>query len=336
MCVCVRLCMLALCLPLSPRSHFLSLTCQRVTAQVLCTISVSCSLAVSAGHVPPWPQISMCGMYPPERYVFSLGFSIGSMLLGILLVINHLRASQLDPARTPWHGEVHLGVGLASALCLALMATVPVSEYPVPHVMFAVFFFVLVLIFQAINTATRLRNLGAAFSAHVAAKEGWMVLWMLACAVAFVTWQATGSTLSQYLAVAAVMLHFSPYVFELQDSHLHLQVRLYVHASGAYTDACLCVRMHAIARGTFLCLCLCLWLCLSRSVGFPSVCVSLFVCVCVSVCLSLILSHSRVRTRALSLPVNTCIEIGRFNMAGGRVRSRRQRRGRKHYSAPSA
>ena len=242
----------------------------------------------------------MCGMYPPERYVFSLGFSIGSMLLGILLVINHLRASKLDPARTPWHGEVHLGVGLASALCLALMATVPVSEYPVPHVMFAVFFFVLVLIFQAINTATRLRNLGAAFSAHVAAKEGWMVLWMLACAVAFVTWQATGSTLSQYLAVAAVMLHFSPYVFELQDSHLHLQVRLYVHASGAYTDACLCVRMHAIARGTFLCLCLCLRLCLSRSVGFPSVCVSLFVCVCFCLSVSHSLSFSRARARALS------------------------------------
>ena len=335
MCVCVRLCMLALCLPLSPRSHCLSLTCQRVTAQVLCTISVSCSLAVSAGHVPPWPQISMCGMYPPERYVFSLGFSIGSMLLGILLVINHLRASQLDPARTPWHGEVHLGVGLASALCLALMATVPVSEYPVPHVMFAVFFFVLVLIFQAINTATRLRNLGTAFSAHVAAKEGWMVLWMLACAVAFVTWQATGSTLSQYLAVAAVMLHFSPYVFELQDSHLHLQVRLYVHASGAYTDACLCVRcMPLRVVHSFVSVSVSGSVCLALSVSPP--CVSLSSCVCVSVCLSLILSHSRVRTRALSLPVNTCIEIGRFNMAGGRVRSRRQRRGRKHYSAPSA
>ena len=335
MCVCVRLCMLALCLPLSPRSHCLSLTCQRVTAQVLCTISVSCSLAVSAGHVPPWPQISMCGMYPPERYVFSLGFSIGSMLLGILLVINHLRASQLDPARTPWHGEVHLGVGLASALCLALMATVPVSEYPVPHVMFAVFFFVLVLIFQAINTATRLRNLGAAFSAHVAAKEGWMVLWMLACAVAFVTWQATGSTLSQYLAVAAVMLHFSPYVFELQDSHLHLQVRLYVHASGAYTDACLCVRcMPLRVVHSFVSVSVSGSVCLALSVSPP--CVSLSSCVCVSVCLSLILSHSRVRTRALSLPVNTCIEIGRFNTAGGRVKSRRQRRGRKHYSAPSA
>ena len=247
----------------------------------------------------------MCGMYPPERYVFSLGFSIGSMLLGILLVINHLRASKLDPARTPWLGEVHLGVGLASALCLALMATVPVSEYPVPHVMFAVFFFVLVLIFQAINTATRLRNLGAAFSAHVAAKEGWMVLWMLACAVAFVTWQATGSTLSQYLAVAAVMLHFSPYVFELQDSHLHLQVRLYVCAT-------VCARQWRIHRCLFMRAdaCHCAWyipLSLSLSPALSvSLCrfplrVCLSSCVCVSVCLSLILSHSRARARSLSL-----------------------------------
>ena len=302
MCVCVRLCMLALCLPLSPRSHCLSLTCQRVTAQVLCTISVSCSLAVSAGHVPPWPQISMCGMYPPERYVFSLGFSIGSMLLGILLVINHLRASKLDPARTPWLGEVHLGVGLASALCLALMATVPVSEYPVPHVMFAVFFFVLVLIFQAINTATRLRNLGAAFSAHVAAKEGWMVLWMLACAVAFVTWQATGSTLSQYLAVVAVMLHFSPYVFELQDSHLHLQVRLYVHASGAYTDACLCVRcMPLRVVHSFVSVSVSGSVCLALSVSPPCVSLSSCVCVFLSVCLSFSLILACARARSLSL-----------------------------------
>ena len=74
----------------------------------------------------------MCGMYPPERYVFSLGFSVGSMLLAILLVINHLRNERINPpTRSKWPAELLLGLGLSSTLCLALMATVPVSEFPV-------------------------------------------------------------------------------------------------------------------------------------------------------------------------------------------------------------
>jgi hypothetical protein len=39
------------------------------------TIGASCGIAWELGHIPPWPPVSMCGMYPPERYIFSLGLT---------------------------------------------------------------------------------------------------------------------------------------------------------------------------------------------------------------------------------------------------------------------
>ena len=73
----------------------------------LATITISCSLAISAQHVPAWPQISMCGMYPPERYVFSMGFTVCAGLLAMLLVINHVRNDHLRPPRSQqWSAEV--------------------------------------------------------------------------------------------------------------------------------------------------------------------------------------------------------------------------------------
>lgn len=175
----------------------------------------------------------MCGMYPPERYVFSMGFTIGSGLLAMLLVINHVRTQRFNPERAEWSAGVHLGIGLSSTLCLALMATVPVSEYPVPHVMFAVFFFLLVLIFQAINSVGRVRQLmrkysalGSGDSLTLAAKEAWMIVWMVICFVGFFLWQTTGSTVAQYAAVASVMLHFCPYIWEFRDTDVALKVEL--------------------------------------------------------------------------------------------------------------
>jgi len=167
-------------------------------ATILVTIAASCSLAISAQHIPPWPQISMCGMYPPERYVFSMGFTVGAGLLAMLLVINHVRNDHLRPARSQWSAEAHLGVGLSSTLCLALMATVPVSEFPVPHVLFAVFFFLLVLVFQAINSVGRVRSLMGEYARlsggeklAAAAKEAWMLFWMAACFIGFALWQVS-------------------------------------------------------------------------------------------------------------------------------------------------
>ena len=76
---------------------------------------------------------------------------------------------------------------------------VPVSEFPVPHVLFAVFFFLLVLIFQAINSVGRVRSLMGEYSRlpasqklPAAMKEVWMIFWMAACFVAFLVWQLTG------------------------------------------------------------------------------------------------------------------------------------------------
>ena len=73
------------------------------------------------------------------------------------------------------------------------------SEFPVPHVLFAVFFFLLVLIFQAINSVGRVRSLMGEYSRlpaceklPAAMKEAWMIFWMAACFVAFLLWQLTG------------------------------------------------------------------------------------------------------------------------------------------------
>jgi len=58
----------------------------------------------------------MCGMHPPERYVFSLGFTIGAGLLAILLVINHMRHERFNPMRSEWIS----GCALSLSFCFAL------------------------------------------------------------------------------------------------------------------------------------------------------------------------------------------------------------------------
>jgi hypothetical protein len=115
------------------------------------TISLSCSLATYAGHIPQYPQISMCGMYTPERYVFSLGLNLVAFLIACLLFVNFCRTENQSAGRkslSSVFSGVHLGFGISSSICLALMATIPVSEYPVAHVLFAIGFFVFVLIYQ--------------------------------------------------------------------------------------------------------------------------------------------------------------------------------------------
>jgi hypothetical protein len=44
----------------------------------------------------------MCGMYAPEKYVFSMGITVGAGLLAILLVINHARNERFNPMRSTW------------------------------------------------------------------------------------------------------------------------------------------------------------------------------------------------------------------------------------------
>mmetsp|Transcript_24705 Transcript_24705/g.60648 ORF Transcript_24705/g.60648 Transcript_24705/m.60648 type:complete len:302 (+) Transcript_24705:211-1116(+) len=196
----------------------------------LLSISVSCTLALELGHVPAWPQVSMCGMYPPERYVFSLGLSSVSFLLACLLVINHVRTEQLSMKSTSlppsaWYSGTQLGAGLSSALSLALMATVPVAEMPAPHVMFAVSFFGMLLVSQALNAWARVRGAWRGTRAASWAAEAWMFVFFVATLLGFVLWQATGRALPQYLAVAGVMLHFLPYIWELRDTTIAVRVR---------------------------------------------------------------------------------------------------------------
>lgn len=63
-----------------------------------------------------------------------------STLFATLFLINHCRIERIESksGSKPWVGSagLHLGLGLSSCICLALMATVPVSELPVQHVLF--------------------------------------------------------------------------------------------------------------------------------------------------------------------------------------------------------
>lgn len=55
--------------------------------------------------------------------------------------------------------------------------------------------------------------------------EAWMVAWMISTFAGFVMWQQTGHAIPQYVAIASAMLHFSPYIWEMQDTALIVEVR---------------------------------------------------------------------------------------------------------------
>ena len=51
-------------------------------AIILATIFTCYGIAVSLGHVPVWlPMISDCGVYAPEKYLFSFGLVAGSVFV---------------------------------------------------------------------------------------------------------------------------------------------------------------------------------------------------------------------------------------------------------------
>lgn len=111
------------------------------------------------------------------------------------------------------------------------------GEMQIPHVIFAIAFFLLLVIFQLLNVASRVRgNFNVAtssppsssifrWSSMIRLKELWMILWMLLTFVGFVMWQHTGQSTPQYLAVSSAMLHFLPYIMEMRDTELRIHVR---------------------------------------------------------------------------------------------------------------
>lgn len=58
-----------------------------------------------------------------------------------------------QPSNAVFSGTM-LGVGLSSCLSLALMATVSVGEMQMPHVLFAIAFFLLLVVFQVNSPRT--------------------------------------------------------------------------------------------------------------------------------------------------------------------------------------
>ena len=111
------------------------------------------------------------------------------------------------------------------------------GEVQIPHVIFAIAFFLLLVLFQLLNVASRIRgNFNVAtspppsssifrWSSMIRLTELWMILWMLLTFVGFVMWQHTGQSTPQYLAVSSAMLHFLPYIMEMRDTELRIHVR---------------------------------------------------------------------------------------------------------------
>lgn len=183
-----------------------------------------------------------------------------SFLLACLLVINHVKTELLllktgsQPGSAVYSGTM-LGIGLSSCLSLALMGTVSVGEMQIPHVIFAIAFFLLLVIFQFLNVASRMRGncSGAGNSSFSSSSsrwasinrftELWMILWMVLTFVGFVMWQQTGHSVPQYLAVSSAMLHFFPYIWEIRDTEMRIHIRA---ESREEEEAARCLRDDAV------------------------------------------------------------------------------------------
>ena len=111
------------------------------------------------------------------------------------------------------------------------MATVSVGEMQVVHVLFAFAFFTFLVVFQGLNLGQRIYRArmssseqGGFAAAHIT--HIWMGVWIIGTLGGFILWAATWHSFPQYVAVASVFLHFIPYVWELRDTNLSLDVKL--------------------------------------------------------------------------------------------------------------
>ena len=96
--------------------------------EILVTILLCYTLAVSLGHVPVWlPMISDCAVYPPEKYPFRWGFVVGATLMGVQNVL-------IFGADKPYSkSKTSLVLGLLASFCLSVVGVVNEEEDNLIH-----------------------------------------------------------------------------------------------------------------------------------------------------------------------------------------------------------
>lgn len=109
--------------------------------------------AVYNGHVPGWlPMISDCGVYRPERFIFTIGLVISScfLFLNAVLFYFFLNSYTLNGRRSV--DRLATLLVFISSLGLCVLATANDTEDPVVHDVSAFVFFGFYLVFMIITT----------------------------------------------------------------------------------------------------------------------------------------------------------------------------------------
>ena len=119
------------------------------------------------GHVPFWlPMISDCAVYPPEKYIFRLGFISGAnwLFISSLLYYLYFRAHDKEDSTYemlgPDAGIPRMKIPPIASLLLATLASISVGvvgavsedESPLLHKCAALSFFSMLQLYMALTT----------------------------------------------------------------------------------------------------------------------------------------------------------------------------------------
>jgi len=105
---------------------------------VLATTLASWALALYYGHVKLWPipMISHCGVYVPEKYVFSIGLVVAASLMFLFIWIVETAGKIYSSKTTAW------ALGFPCSIGLMLLAVCNCEEEPTVHYIGAIAYFV--------------------------------------------------------------------------------------------------------------------------------------------------------------------------------------------------
>lgn len=105
---------------------------------VLSTTVSSWAIALYYGHVKLWPipMISHCGVYVPEKYVFSIGLVVAASLMFLFIWIVETAGKIYSSKAVAW------ALGFPCSLGLMLLAVCNCEEEPTAHYIGAVAYFV--------------------------------------------------------------------------------------------------------------------------------------------------------------------------------------------------
>jgi len=109
--------------------------------QCLLTVSTtvaSWAIALYNGHVKLWPipMISFCGVYPNEKYVFSIGLVCSAFLMFLFIWIVETAGKIYSSKFTAW------ALGFPCAIGLMVLAVCNCEEEPTLHYIGAIAYFV--------------------------------------------------------------------------------------------------------------------------------------------------------------------------------------------------